>query len=257
MGSLFDIKNRVALITGSAGGLGLQLATAFAREGATIALCDMDAERLENAKAQVSDLGVDCEAFVCDLTDTDAIKKLVSDVVERFGRIDILVNNAGTSRLLNAESYTDEDWRSVMSVNIDAYFFCAQQVLPHMVEQGYGRIINMASMHSEIVMPNSCWPVTAYATSKGAVRQLTKALAVEYAPYGINVNAIAPGYFKTALTEGVDVSRRFNAVLPHVCPMHRMGEPGELDGVAVLLASKASSYITGQTIFVDGGWTCT
>ena len=257
MDSLFDITGRVALITGSAGGLGLQISSALARRGASIALCDIDAERLVSAKAQIADIGVECEAFVCDLTDTEAIKHLVEEVDERFGRIDILVNNAGISSITHAESYTDEEWRNVMSVNLDAYYFCSREVIPHMIEQGHGRIINMASMHAEILLPNNCWPVTSYATTKGAVRELTKALAVELAPYGINVNAIAPGYFKTNLTVGVDTSKRFNAALPYLCPMNRMGEAGELDGLAVLLASDASSYITGQTIFVDGGWTCT
>ena len=257
MTDLFDSTGRVALITGSAGGLGLQIARALARAGAAIALCDIDATRLEDAKEQIRGLGVDCESFVCDLSDHEEIKALFLSVPNRFDRIDILVNDAGISYIDPATSYTDGMWQKIMDINLNAYYLCAREAAERMKAQGWGRIINIASMHSEIEMKPSCWPLTGYCTTKGAVKGMTRAMAVELAPYGITVNAIGPGYFEgTGMTKPLDTSRRFNAVLPSACPMGRMGREGELDGLVVYLASDSSRYLTGQTILVDGGWSC-
>lgn len=257
MRDMFDLSGRVALVTGSAGGLGLQLACALARQGAAVALCDIDAERLLDAEARVLGLCAECRAYVCDLSEFDEIKRLIERVTEDFGRIDILVNNAGIALGIPATEYSDETWQKMMGINLSAYYYCAQEVIPQMKERGFGRIINMASMHAEIELVHTCWPLTAYCTSKGAVKELTASLAVELAPYSITVNAIGPGYFEgTGMTGVLDRSFRFQDALPRMCPMGRMGHAGELDGLAVLLASEASGYLTGQTILVDGGWSC-
>lgn len=254
---MFDLTGRVALITGSAGGLGLQMAKALAGAGACIALCDIDSERLDGAKSDVGNLGVRCESFCCDLTRSQDIRGMIADVKDSFGRIDILINNAGISYIDPATAYTDEMWQRIVAINLDAYFHCASEASGFMKEQGWGRIINIASMHAEIEMKPSCWPLTGYCATKGAVKDMTRAMAVELAPFGITVNAIGPGYFEgTGMTKPLDTSRRFNAILPSACPMGRMGREGELDGLVLYIASDSSRYMTGQTILVDGGWSC-
>jgi gluconate 5-dehydrogenase len=213
-------------------------------------------EKLEAVKAEVEALGVKCFAIKCDVSNVEDIKTMVAAVEEYYGKIDILVNNAGVGDAAPAELMSDEAWRKVIGVNLDSVFYVAREVGKVMLKNGYGKIINIGSLHSEVTMSNNCWPVAAYCASKGGVKMLTKALAVEWAKKGITVNAIGPAYFGSEMTQGViNESGAFNAVAGAYCPMGREGKEGELDGALIYFASDASSYTTGQILLVDGGWT--
>ena len=185
-----------------------------------------------------------------DVSNLRDVNGMVETVVDEFGRIDILVNNAGTTVRTSAEEFTEEDWDKVIDVNMKGVFFCAQAVGKVMIEQRAGKIINTASLLSVIGVPNTA----AYGASKGAVSQITKTLAVEWAKYNINVNAIGPGYFRTDLTRPLQEDETRSAQITSRIPMQRWGDPDELKGAVVFLASEASDYMTGQTIYVDGGW---
>ena len=254
--SLFDLKGKVALVTGASSGLGVQFAKALARQGADVAICARRVEKLEGVKAEVEALGVKCFAVKCDVANVEEIKLMVKAVEEYFGKIDILVNNAGVGDSAPADLMSDDMWRKVLSVNLDSVYYVAREVGKVMLKNGYGKIINIGSLHSEVVMNNNCWPISAYAASKGGVKMLTRALAVEWAQKGITVNAIGPAYFGSEMTQGViNESGAFNAVAGAYCPMGREGREGELDGALIYFASDASSYTTGQLLLVDGGWT--
>lgn len=253
---LFDLTGKVALVTGASSGLGVQFAKALARQGADVAICARRVEKLETVKAEVEALGVKCFAIKCDVSNVEDIKTMVAAVEEYYGKIDILVNNAGVGDAAPAELMSDEAWRKVIGVNLDSVFYVAREVGKVMLKNGYGKIINIGSLHSEVTMSNNCWPVAAYCASKGGVKMLTKALAVEWAKKGITVNAIGPAYFGSEMTQGViNESGAFNAVAGAYCPMGREGKEGELDGALIYFASDASSYTTGQILLVDGGWT--
>jgi gluconate 5-dehydrogenase len=253
---LFDLTGKVALVTGASSGLGVQFAKALARQGADVAICARRVEKLETVKAEVEALGVKCFAIKCDVSIVEDIKTMVAAVEEYYGKIDILVNNAGVGDAAPAELMSDEAWRKVIGVNLDSVFYVAREVGKVMLKNGYGKIINIGSLHSEVTMSNNCWPVAAYCASKGGVKMLTKALAVEWAKKGITVNAIGPAYFGSEMTQGViNESGAFNAVAGAYCPMGREGKEGELDGALIYFASDASSYTTGQILLVDGGWT--
>jgi gluconate 5-dehydrogenase len=255
MTNLFDLTGKVALITGASSGLGVQFAKALARQGADIAICARRVDKLEAVKAEIEQLGVNCYAHKCDVLNTDEIRQMVADVETHYGKIDILVNNAGVGEVAPAESMTDEMWHKVIGTNLDAVYFTAREVGKIMIKNGYGKIINTGSIHSEVVMNPATWTVHAYAAAKGGVKMLTKALAAEWARYGITVNAIGPAYFGSEMTNAILESGAFDAVAKAYCPMGRPGQPGELDGAVVYFASDASSYTTGQLLCIDGGWT--
>lgn len=252
---IFDLNGKVALVTGASSGLGVQFAKALARQGADIAICARSVEKLEKVKAEIEALGVKCYAHKCDVLNNDDIREMVADVVKEYGRIDILVNNAGVGDVAPAEVMTDETWRKVLGTNLDSVYYCAREVGNVMIKQGYGKIVNIGSVHSEVVMSPATWPVAAYATAKGGVKMLTKALAAEWAKYGITVNAIGPAYFGSEMTNAILEGGGFDAVAQMYCPMGRPGREGELDGALIYFASDASSYTTGQLLCVDGGWT--
>lgn len=255
MSDLFDLTGKVALVTGASSGLGVQFAKALAGQGADIAICARRLDRLEAVKAEIEQLGVRCFATRCDVTDTAQIVDMVAAVKAEYGRIDILVNNAGVGDATPAAEMDDATWRRVLSTNLDAVFYVAREVGKVMLEQGYGKIINLGSLHSEVVMPGTTWPVTAYASAKGGVKMLTKSLAVEWAQKGITVNAIGPAYFNSEMTGAVMESGGFDPIAQAYCPMGRAGREGELNGALIYFASDASSYTTGQLLCVDGGWT--
>ncbi len=255
MSDLFSLSGKVALVTGASSGLGVQFAKALAGQGADIAICARRVEKLEQVKAEIEALGVRCYAHKCDVLNSDEIRTMVKDVEDYYGKIDILVNNAGVGDVAPAEAMTDETWRKVLGTNLDAVYYCAREVGKVMIKNGYGKIINIGSLHSEVVMSAKAWPVAAYATAKGGVKMLTKALAVEWADKGITVNAIGPAYFGSEMTNAILEGGGFDAVAAAYCPMGRPGREGELNGALIYFASDASSYTTGQLLCIDGGWT--
>jgi len=252
--NLFDLSGKVALVTGASSGLGVQFAKALANQGANIAIVARRVEKLEATKAEIeAEFGVEVLALPCDVLDVAAIADTVAAIKAHFGRIDILVNNAGTARVAPAEEQSDDDWKAVIDTNLNAVYYVAREVGKVMKEQNYGKVINLASIHSAVAMKTI--GISAYCASKGGVLMLTKDLANEWAPYNITVNAIGPAYFPSEMTAGVLGDENFLKLIASCCPMGRPGRPGELDGAVVYFASDASTYTTGQVLWVDGGWT--
>lgn len=245
------LDGRVALVTGGNRGLGLGIALALAQAGADVALAGRTRDELDRAAALVQRTGRRAHAIACDVARVDEIRTMVAETAGALGRLDILVNAAGMNIRRPADTFTEEDWDRLMSVNLKGAFFTAQAAAPLMRQQGGGRIINIGSLTFERAVPN----VALYAISKGGLRQMTHALALEWAKDHINVNAIAPGRFWTAMTDAVfsDPDRHASAV--SVIPLGRPGIAADLAGAALLLASDAGAYITGETITIDGGWT--
>ncbi|MCL2559737.1 MAG: glucose 1-dehydrogenase [Turicibacter sp.] len=253
MSQLFDLKGKVALVTGGSSGLGVQFAKALAAQGANVVISARRVEKLEQVKKEVEAMGVHCLAIKCDVAEMADIHAMVAEIKARFGRIDILVNNAGVGRAVPAAEQTDEEWLSMININLNSVYFVAREVGKLMIEQQYGKIINIGSIHSTVAMMGS--PITAYNASKGGVAMLTKSLANEWAPHNITVNAIGPAYFQSEMTEEVIADEGFLGAVKAYCPMGRVGRPGELDGALIYFASDASSYTTGQLLTIDGGWT--
>ncbi len=255
MGStLFDLTGKVALVTGASSGLGVQFAKALAGQGANIAIIARRVEKLEAVKAEIEqEFGVEVLALPCDVLDVAGIKQTVAAIKERFGRIDILINNAGTARVAPAEEQSDDDWKAVIDTNLNAVYYVAREVGKVMKEQQYGKVVNIGSLHSAVSITG--FGISAYCASKGGVLMLTKDLAAEWAQYGITVNAIGPAYFPSEMTNSSLGDENFLALIKASNPMGRPGRTGELDGAIVYFASDASSYTTGQILWIDGGWT--
>ncbi len=255
MKNYFDLKGQVAVVTGASTGLGLQMAKAFANQGANLVLLARRQNLLdENAKAISAEFGVEVLPFACDITDTEKVKAAVKATMDRFGRVDILVNNAGTGAVAPAEEITDEQFNHEMSIDMFGTFICAREFGKEMIKAKYGRIINIASMYG--LVGNLIVGSAPYHAAKGGVVNMTRALAAEWGKYGITVNSICPGYFYTDLTTATLDSDFFQDIAKRNIPMSRYGKEGELDSCALFLASPASTYVTGQNIAVDGGYTC-
>ena len=244
------LDGRVALVTGGGRGLGLGMALALAHQGADIALAARTAGELEKAADLVRAAGREAVAFPCDVGSVEAVRGLVRAAAERFGRLDILVNAAGVNLRQPADTFTEADWDRILAVNLKGAFFACQEAARVMRPRGKGKIVNVTSITAQITLPN----VALYAISKGGMQQMTRTLATEWARDGINVNAIAPGRFWTQMTDQVFAVPELYESAVGVIPLGRPGIPADLAGAAVLLASDAGDYITGQTIFVDGGW---
>jgi 2-deoxy-D-gluconate 3-dehydrogenase len=249
--SLFDLKSRVALVTGGNGGIGLGMARGMAEAGAAIAIAGRNAAKSEAAAAELSKLGVKTAVVSGDVADEAQCRKLVEDTVARLGRLDILVNNAGINIRKPAQDLSTAEWKEVLDTNLTSVFVCSQAAYPAMKQAGGGKIINIGSMLS--IFGAGFAP--AYGASKGGIVQLTKALASGWAKDNIQINAVLPGWIDTDLTRDArEQIKGLNAMVLMRTPAGRWGVPADLAGIAVFLASRASDFVTGTAIPVDGGY---
>lgn len=254
MRNYFDLSGQVAVVTGASTGLGVQMAKALASQGANLVLLARRQNLLEqNAEAITKEFGVEVLPMACDITKTENVVAAVEATMARFGRVDILINNAGTGAVANAEDITDEQFKHEMDIDLFGTFICAREFGKEMIRAKYGRIINIASMYG--LVGNMIAGSSPYHAAKGGVVNMTRALAAEWGKHGITVNSICPGYFYTDLTTATLDSEYFQAIAKRSIPMERYGREGELDSCALFLASPASTYVTGQNIAVDGGYT--
>ncbi|MBN2502524.1 MAG: SDR family oxidoreductase [Anaerolineales bacterium] len=247
----FKLNDRVALITGGNRGLGKAIARALAEAGGRVALTSRDTARAQAAAAEIAaDTRQMCQGYACDVTDPQSVKTVVSQVANDFGQIDILVNNAGINIRGAIDTLSLEEFKAVQDANVTGVWLMCRAVGPYFKTQQYGRVINMGSILSLVSMPDR----TPYSTSKGAVLQMTRALALEWASFGITVNAILPGPFGTDMNQSLlDDPEKYQAFVSRI-PLGRWGELNEIGGLAVFLASNASSFVTGAGILIDGGW---
>ncbi|NOU76997.1 SDR family oxidoreductase [Paenibacillus sp. LMG 31458] len=247
----FQLINKIALVTGAGRGIGRALAIGLAEAGADVALFARTASDIEEVAHEIRALGRKAYPFTVDVTNREQIEEAVQQIIEHTGRLDILVNNAGMNIRSQALAVTDEEWDTIMQTNLKSAFLCSQIVGRHMQQKEYGRIINIASVAGQVALRTG----VVYAATKAAMIQMTKVLALEWGKYGINVNSIGPWYFKTPLTEKILANPDYLAEIIARTPLGRVGELEELVGPAVFFASDAANYVTGQTLFVDGGMT--
>lgn len=250
---MFDLHGRVAVVTGASSGLGRQMSIGFAKQGADLVIMARRLEKLNNVAEEIKALGVKCLALQCDVTDTDAVNKAAKQAYEHFGKIDILVNNAGASRNAGVLDMSDEDWNFTLAADLTSVFKVTRAFANYMVKNKYGRIINIASIYGQV--GNTAMDTVAYHSSKGGVVNFTRAVAAELAKYNITCNTISPGYFETELTSDTLKTEAFTKFMEATVPLRRYGHEGELNPAAIFLASDEASYITGQNIKVDGGFT--
>lgn len=246
---LFSLAGRTALITGGSRGIGFAIAEALAGAGAAVILNGRDEGTLNAAADRLRESGGKVATAVFDVTKPAQISHALAALSEDGIRIDILVNNAGIQRRAPLHEFADDDWHELMRTNLDSVYFVSKAVAPQMIARGAGKIINIASVQAELARPT----IAPYTASKGAVRNLTRGMCADWARYNIQVNAIAPGYFDTPLNKALVEDPAFDAWLRGRTPAGRWGRLDDLHGIAVMLASRASDYINGQTIFVDGG----
>ncbi len=249
--SMFDLTGKTAIVTGASRGIGEAIAKGFARAGADLALVSRNLSTLQEVAKEIEGLGRKALPISADIGNSEEIQNAIDTTLKVFSKIDILVNNAGISPVLRkAEELTPKEWEEIVRVNLTGTFLFCQGVGKVMIQQGGGKIINMVSVGAVVAFPRQI----AYCVTKGGILQLTKVLAVEWTRYNIQVNAIGPAYLETELTKGMRESKIISEDLLRKTPMGRFGRPAEVVGAALYLASDASSYVTGQTLFVDGGW---
>lgn len=248
---LFNLADKVAIVTGSSRGIGKEIAIALGESGAKVVITARRDEWLKPAYEELEDLGIECLAIKTDIAKLEEVQSMIAETLQKWGRIDILVNNAGISWGAPPDRMPLDKWDIVLNTNAKGTLICSQEVGKEMIKQGSGNIINVASTTGILATNPKAMQAIGYQASKAAIIIMTRQLAVEWAQYNIRVNAIAPFFFRTRLSK--DVIQRAEGELTKDIPMGRLGEEGELKGVALFLASEASSYITGQVINVDGG----
>ena len=250
---MFDLKGRVAVISGASSGLGKQMARAFAHQGASLAILARRLEKLEELKSELEKDGTKVLAIKCDVTSSEDINNAATQVEKELGKVDILVNCAGSSKDKGVLEMNDEEWNFTIDTDLTSVFRMTRAFANIMKKNNYGRVINIASMYG--MVGNSEIPTIAYHSSKGGVVNFTRAAAAELAPYNITVNAICPGYFYTELTTAVLDTPKFQEFASTHVPMKRYGREGELNAGAIFLASEEASYVTGVILPIDGGYT--
>ncbi|OGK79683.1 MAG: hypothetical protein A2X52_04880 [Candidatus Rokubacteria bacterium GWC2_70_16] len=247
------LEGRVALVTGASRGLGRALALALGAAGAAVACAARSVEGVEDTAARIREAGGQARAFALDVTQGDQIAATVAAVEQGLGSLDILVNNAGINLEKRFVELTDEDWEGILGTNLTAMFRCCRAVAPSMIARGRGKIVNIGSMWGRLGVPR----YSAYCVSKAGVDALTRCLAIEWARHNIQVNCVAPGYLRTDFSREKMMEPRIRDLILSKIPARRMGEPDEMGPLAVYLASSASDFMTGQTVYIDGGETVT
>jgi gluconate 5-dehydrogenase len=246
---LFDLSRKVILITGSSQGIGFVLARGLGQNGAKIILNGRTEEKLKQAEKDLKEENIECYSYAFNVCDEKDIQKQVMGIEEKFDKIDVLINNAGIQIRKPLEQFQEDEWRRILDINLTGAFLTSKAVVQGMIRRKAGKIINICSVQSELARPS----IAPYTASKGGLKMLTKGMATEWGKYNIQVNALAPGYFKTEMTKPLYEDEQFNAWLCARTPANRWGEPEELLGTAIFLASKASDYVNGQILYVDGG----
>ncbi len=248
------LQNKVAIVTGSTSGIGKAIAVGYSDEGATVVVCGRREELAKSIADDLTSQGREALAIRLDVTSADSIDSLVDQVVNQFGRIDILVNNSGISPVWKRAEDTSKDvWDQIIATNLTGTFLCSQAVGRVMIKQKSGKVINMTSVGGEVALPK----LVAYCASKAGIVMLTKVLAAEWAQHNILVNGIGPSFVETDFTAGLRANEAIYSDLKSKNPLKRFAKPEEIVGAAIFLASDESNYITGQTIFIDGGWLAT
>ncbi len=251
MQELFDLSGKVAIVTGASRGLGQYFARALARAGADLVITSRKLSSLNEFKGEIESLGKKALAVQLDVLSKSDIENMVQAAIKEYGKIDILVNNAGLNIRNSAADFSWEDWDTVLDTNLKGSFFCAQAVAKEMIKRNYGRIINIGSCTCIFGMEG----IAPYTASRGATLSMTRSLAAEWGKFGITVNVLAPGWFKTAQNAVLYENKQWLDYITDRIPLNRVGKPNDLDGSVVFLASNASEYITGQMIMIDGGFT--
>ena len=250
MNDLFSVEDRVVLITGSSRGLGYTFARGFARAGATVIISSRSEENVEKAVDSIRSEGGRAEGYPFDVSDRANVVEQIEKIQKDLGKIDVLINNAGIHRRAPLEQLTEEEWTEVIDVNLNSVFIVSKNVALGMIDRKQGKIINISSLNSWGSRPT----IANYCASKGGLNALTRSMATEWGKYNIQSNAIAPGYFITDLNKPLVEDPQFDEWVRREVPLGRWGDPEELVGTAIYLASRASDYVNGHVVFVDGGW---
>lgn len=249
--SLFSLEGKTALVTGSSRGIGLAIATALGNAGARVILNGRNGDTLTDAAQVLAEQGIEVATAVFDVTSAEDVNIAIEGVEKDISQIDILVNNAGIQRRAPLEEFDDGDWKELMATNLDSVYYVSKAVAKHMIARGAGKIINTGSVQCELARPT----IAPYTASKGAVKNLTRGMCADWAKYGLQINAIGPGYFDTPLNKALVEDPEFDAWLKGRTPAGRWGQLEDLHGAAVFLASEASAFVNGQILYVDGGIT--
>ncbi|GAA0815388.1 SDR family NAD(P)-dependent oxidoreductase [Clostridium tertium] len=251
---MFDLKGKIAVVTGASSGLGRDAALAYAKEGANVCVLARRIEKIESLAKEIEALGVESIAIKCDVTNEEAVKVAVETIVNKFGRVDILLNNAGIAVRGGVETLSEEEWDKSMDTNVKGIYLVSKYVIPVMKKQNYGKVVNVSSINALLADKADIFIRHSYNASKAAVLGLSRGMAASYAQFGITVNSVCPGLFESEMTEDtLFKSQEFLKSYNTLCPASRPAKKGELNGTILYFSSDASSYVTGQHIVVDGG----